>query len=72
MDMNKREKRLFTVGLVSFLILLGMAGACDYREAVISSMSQQAYDAIIEKVGTSERDIVREYINNKSYYDNLP
>lgn len=66
------RRTLAAFGAILFVFALGIAGTCDYEEAVIGSMSHEAYNQIVEKVGTSESKIVKEYMSNKSYYDSLP
>lgn len=65
------QTAVFIAGAVGFLFLLGIAGKYDYQEAVISSIPCEAYDEIVEKVGTDADDIIREYRLHQEYYDSL-
>lgn len=73
-DMNKTSRQVATLvaGMIAFIFLLGIAGRCDYNDAVISSMSCEAYNEIVDKVGTDQCDIVDEYMSHRDYYDSLP
>lgn len=59
---------LFGLGL---FLILSFAGTVDYSEQVVMNMTQETYDAIVEKLGdeASDYEIVQEYKNNKEYYD---
>lgn len=70
---NEMKKfALFLFGMFAFILAMGVAGTYDYREAVISSISCEAYNEIVEKVGKNEGDIVDEYMSHRDYYDSLP
>lgn len=74
MDMNRVTKQVlaFTAGTIAFLMLLGYAGSIDYAEEVVAGMSQEAYEAVAAKTGTTDnKDIAREYMSNKEYYDSI-
>lgn len=72
-ELNKTSRQVATLvaGMIAFLLLLGISGRCDYNEQVIYSMSYEAYNQIVEKVGTDDSDIVDEYMVHRSYYDSL-
>ena len=71
--MRQTNKQMLEVllGMVLFLVVVGYAGSIEYTEQVIYNMSQPTYDAIVQKLGTdaSQKEIVREYTDNKVYYD---
>lgn len=72
--MNRLTKQVlaFVVGIIVFLMLIGYAGSEDYAECVVSGMSQQAYEAVVEKIGSSDnKEVAKEYMSNKEYYDSL-
>lgn len=74
MDMNRLTKQVlaFTAGIIVFLMLLGYAGSIDYAEQVVSGMSRETYEAVASKTGTTDnRQIVKEYMSNKEYYDSI-
>lgn len=60
-------------GIMAASILLGIAGNIDYTETILYNMPQTAYENIVLKLGddASDRDIVKEYKENKAYYDSL-
>lgn len=64
---------IYLLLLISFIVVLGIAGREDYNQAVIESIPIEAYDAIREKLGPecSNRDIVKEYELNREEYDSL-
>ena len=49
------------------------AGTTDYTEQVLYTMPQDAYEQIVLELGDgcTDREIVKEYMNNKGYYDSL-
>lgn len=59
---------LFGLGL---FLILSFAGTVDYSEQVVMNMPQEAYEAVVLKLGddASYYDIAQEYKNNKEYYD---
>lgn len=61
------------LAITAAFLLLGFAGTMDYTEEVIYNMPQTAYENIVLKLGrkASKQDIVREYMENKNYYDTL-
>ena len=69
--MNKATKA--GLGLLAFLIVLGFAGRTDYDEEVLTNMPQDAYEAIVLKLGdgASGHQIVKEYNSDREYYDSL-
>lgn len=73
MSINRLSKQIaaFTAGSILFFWLLGIAGRMDYQEAVINSISNEAYSQIVEKVGNDASDIVKEYKKHQNYYDSL-
>lgn len=74
-NVNRLTKQVsvFAVGFIAFFALLGYAGSEDYAQDVISSMSIEAYESICAKLGESctDRQIAREYMDNRKYYDSL-
>jgi hypothetical protein len=73
MDMNRltRQVIMFVAGMIAFFFMLGIAGKCDYQEAVMQSISCAAYDEIVEKVGNDADDVIEEYRLHQSYYDSI-
>lgn len=66
--MNKITKH--TLLVIALLILLGIAGRCDYNEQVIYNMPDEVYKAMKLELGnTSESKLVDEYMSNKEYWD---
>lgn len=53
------------------IIILSFAGTVDYSEQVVMNMPQEAYEAVVLKLGddASYYDIAQEYKKNKEYYD---
>ena len=69
---EKIEHTVIKVAAVAaFLCLLGWAGHYDYRDEVMQSISYAAYEEITEKVGDDADDVVKEYLEHRSYYDSL-
>lgn len=68
MIMNKITKH--TLLVIALLILLGIAGRCDYNEQVIYNMPDEVYKVMKLELGnTSESRLVDEYMSNKEYWD---
>ena len=61
------------VGFIGFFLMIGIVGNYERAEEVVAHMSQEAYEAVVAKLGenASEIKIADEYMANKSYYDNL-
>ena len=74
-NVNRLTKQvaLFVIGFIAFFALLGYAGGEDYAQEVIQSMSAEAYESICAKLGSdcTDRQIAREYMDNRKYYDSL-
>ena len=66
-------KKLKLFGLILCLIVLGVAGTCDYREAIIHSLTQEQYMRILQELGgtASDKEIVEKYHENRIYYDSI-
>lgn len=74
MDLNKTSKVLCIIlTVVGAFAMLGIAGRQDYNQEVLYTMPQEAYEQIVLTLGddATDTDIVRTYMNNKQYYDNL-
>lgn len=57
--------------MVAFFFVLGIAGKCDYQEAVMQNISCAAYNEIVEKVGNDTDNVIEEYRQHQSYYDSI-
>lgn len=59
------------IATAAFFCLLGWAGHQDYVEHVYYNMPDQVYEAITLKLGdgASNSEVVREYMDNKQYWD---
>lgn len=75
MNLNRITKQwiAFVFGISAFLFLYGLIGHYDYIDEVMINMPQEAYDAIVLKLGddVSKEAIVNEYQANKELYDKL-
>ena len=69
--MNKIS--LAALGLLVFIIALGIVGRYDFASEVVQSMSETAYYTILDTLGddSSEIEIAEEYMSNRAYYDSL-
>ncbi|WP_300878329.1 hypothetical protein [uncultured Bacteroides sp.] len=67
----RKQVAIFIAGFAAFFIALGIVGKMDYQEAVINSISCEAYAEIVEKVGNDTDDIISEYNMHRDYYDSL-
>lgn len=61
------------IGIVAIVVMLGVAGRCDYNEEVIYSMSDGTYKALKAELGESVTDtkLVDVYLENKHYWDSV-
>ncbi len=74
MDLNKTSKVLCIIlTVIGAFAMLGIAGRQDYNQEVLYTMPQEAYEQIVLILGddATDTDIVRTYMNDKQYYDNL-
>ncbi len=63
---------LHIVGILAVILLLGIAGRCDYNETVIYNMPDEAYRALKEKLNNpSDSELVDEYMKDPDYWDSL-
>lgn len=72
----KRENKqylVFTLGLLMFFLILGIAGNLERTDEILYDMPNEVYVAICEKLGTkcTKYQIVSEYEKNKKYYDSI-
>jgi hypothetical protein len=60
-------------GIIIAVVMLGIAGRCDYNEEVIYSMSEGTYKAIKAELGENVTDtkLVDVYQENKHYWDSV-
>ena len=64
MELNRTTKIVCTIiGIMAFLMFFAWASNEDYKEAVISSMSNTAY--------CTTQEIIDQYKSNKLFYDSL-
>lgn len=70
MIMNKLTK--YTLLVVALLLLLGIAGRCDYNESVIYNMPDNVYQVMKVKLDNpSDSRLVDEYVNNRNHWDSI-
>lgn len=63
---------MVAVATIAFLSVLGIVGSYDYADEVVYSLSNEAYEAIITKIGkASNKEVAAEYFSNRNYYDSL-
>lgn len=68
--MNKLTK--YTLLVVALLLLLGIAGRCDYNESVIYNMPDNVYQVMKVKLDNpSDSRLVDEYVNNRNHWDSI-
>lgn len=68
--MNKITKHILWI--LAAIILLGIAGRCDYNENVIYNMPDNVYQAMkMELDNPSDSRLVDEYISNRTYWDSV-
>lgn len=60
-------------GIIIAVVILGIAGRCDYNEEVIYSMSDGTYKALKAELGENVTDsrLVDVYQENKHYWDSV-
>lgn len=60
-------------GIIIAVVMLGIAGRCDYNEEVIYSMSDGTYKALKAELGEGVTDtkLVDVYQENKHYWDSV-
>lgn len=74
MELNRTTKIVCTIiGIMAFLMFFAWASNEDYKEAVISSMSNSAYNKIRSELGNdcTTQEIIDQYKSNKLFYDSL-
>ena len=68
--MNKLTK--YTLLVVALLLLLGIAGRCDYNESVIYNMPDNVDQGMKVKLDNpSDSRLVDEYVNNRNHWDSI-
>ena len=62
-----------TFAALAVFAAFAYAGTNDYTEQVLYTMPQDAYEQIVLQLGEgcTDREIVKEYMNKRSYYDSL-
>lgn len=74
MDLNKTTRTLCAIlGICAFLAVFCWASQKDYEETILYSMPQAAYEQIYIELGNgcADKEIVKRYLSNKTYYDGL-
>lgn len=64
--MKKIKIAAIVVGMV---VILGIAGRCDYEEAVLVNMPEVTYE-YMRPMYSSESEMVDAYVGNEDYWDN--
>lgn len=61
------------IALAVFSLSYMMAGTYDISEEIVMEMPQEAYEAVMLKVGdnASYTTIAKEYLKNQKYYDSF-
>lgn len=68
--MNKISK--YTLLVLVGIILLGLAGRCEFNEEVIYNMPNDTYQVMRRELDNpSDNELVDEYLNNPQYWDSL-
>ena len=63
---------MVAVATIAFMSVLGIVGSYDYADEVVYSLSNEAYEAIIAKIGkASNKEVAAKYFSNRNYYDSL-
>lgn len=58
--------------VIAVIVVLGIAGRCEYNESVIYNMPGNVYEAMKEEMkGASESELVDEYVRNRKYWDEM-
>ena len=69
--MNKvRNLILF---LIAFMAVIGFVGSYEFASEVVSSLSDEQYDTIVNEIGkdASEKQIAKQYLDNRERYDSI-
>ena len=63
---------MVAVATIAFMSVLGIVGSYDYADAVVYSLRNEAYEAMITKIGkASNTEVAAAYFSNRNYYDSL-
>jgi len=60
-------------GIIIAVVMLGIAGRCDYNEEILYTMSEGTYKALKAELGEDATDsrLVDVYQENKRYWDSV-
>lgn len=60
-------------GIIIAVVMLGIAGRCDYNEEILYTMSEGTYKALKAELGENATDsrLVDVYQENKHYWDSV-
>lgn len=60
-------------GIIIAVVMLGIAGRCDYNEEILYTMSEGTYKALKAELGENVTDsrLVDVYQENKHYWDSV-
>lgn len=61
------------VGIVGIVVMLGIAGRCDYNEKILYAMSEGTYKALKAELGEGVTDtkLVDVYMEQQAYWDSV-
>lgn len=60
------------LGVIAIVLLLGIAGRCDYNEQVIYNMPDDTYQLMKSQLNNpSDNELVDEYIKDPDYWNSL-
>lgn len=59
--------------LIAFMAVIGFVGSYEFASEVVSSLSEEQYDTIVNEIGkdASEKQIAKQYLDNREKYDFL-
>ena len=62
----------FILLLIAMMAIIGVVGSYEFASEIVYGLTEAQYDSIVKDIGTtSERQVAKQYLDNKKRYDSI-
>ena len=65
--MKSKELTIAIIAIIVLMLIIGIAGRCDYNEYVVSHMKSSTYQRISKKLNTNDNDKIVEFYEKENH-----
>lgn len=68
-----KKIRTFILLLIVMMAIIGFVGSYDFASEIVNGLTESQYDSIVNDIGTnvSEKQVAKQYLDNKQRYDSI-